>query len=264
MIDSFICLNNLMATKFCSRAFSKLTANPALYSQIRTSFYSLYQKQALMAPFVRLAWHDAGTYDKVSKTGGPNASIRFNPELSHGANKGLQFTIPIIDAKKSEFPQVSYADLIQASSTSAIEFAGGPAIPFRFGRPDATTSDCTPDGRLPDATKVVPHLREVFYRMGLGDLEIVALSGAHTLGKAWRENSGFEGPWTVNPTVFDHSYFVELVHKRNNGLLRLPTDEALLSEPTMKVWVEKFAASKEVFFVEYAKAHQKLSELGFN
>jgi L-ascorbate peroxidase len=100
--------------------------------------------------------------------------------------------------------------------------------------------------------------------MGLGDLEIVALSGAHTLGKAWRENSGFEGPWTKNPTVFDNSYFVELVEKRDKGLLRLPSDEALLSDSGMRQWVEKFAKDKQVFFEEYSKAHQKLSELGFN
>lgn len=253
-----------MATKYSSRAFSKLVANASLYSQVRSSFYSVFQKTPAMAGCVRLAWHDAGTYDKVSKTGGPNGTIRFWPELLHGANKGLQFVIPLIIPIKAEFPQVSYADLIQASSTSAIEFAGGPAIPFRFGRKDAPESECTPDGRLPDATKGIPHLREVFNRMGLGDVEIVALSGAHTLGKAYRENSGFEGSWTKNPTTFDNSYFVELVHKKNQGLLRLPTDEALLSEPTMKTWVEKFAASNEVFFAEYSKAHQKLSELGFN
>ena len=35
------------------------------------------------------------------------------------------------------------------------------------------------------------HLKNVFYRMGLGDMEIVALSGAHTLGRAKPDRSGF-------------------------------------------------------------------------
>lgn len=43
-------------------------------------------------------------------------------------------------------------------------------------------------GRLPDADKGNPMataqgLRDVFYRMGFNDREIVALSGAHALGR---------------------------------------------------------------------------------
>jgi L-ascorbate peroxidase len=34
------------------------------------------------------------------------------------------------------------------------------------------------------------HLRKVFYRMGLNDEEIVALSGAHTFGRAYKDRSG--------------------------------------------------------------------------
>lgn len=38
---------------------------------------------------VRLAWHDAGTYDVVTKTGGPRAAMRFaKGESQHGANAG--------------------------------------------------------------------------------------------------------------------------------------------------------------------------------
>lgn len=52
--------------------------------------------------------------------------------------------------------------------------------------------------------------------MGFNDKEIVALSGAHTLGRAHKERSGFEGAWTEDPYLFDNSYFKELV---NNGKL---------------------------------------------
>ncbi|CAI5961322.1 unnamed protein product [Closterium sp. NIES-64] len=41
---------------------------------------------------IRLGWHDAGTFDKSvgewPKQGGANGSIRFRPEIDHGANKG--------------------------------------------------------------------------------------------------------------------------------------------------------------------------------
>jgi cytochrome c peroxidase len=39
------------------------------------------------------------------------------------------------------------------------------------------------DGRLPGADKKQDHLRDIFYRMGFDDREIVALSGAHTLAR---------------------------------------------------------------------------------
>lgn len=53
-----------------------------------------------------------------------------------------------------------------------MEETGGPKIPFRLGRSDATDgSTSPPDGRLPDADKgshvaTRQHIRDVFYRMG--------------------------------------------------------------------------------------------------
>jgi L-ascorbate peroxidase len=47
-----------------------------------------------------------------------------------------------------------------------------------------------------DPPSPAEHLREVFYRMGLSDKEIVALSGAHTLGRARPERSGWGKPET--------------------------------------------------------------------
>lgn len=41
------------------------------------------------------------------------------------------------------------------------------------------------------ANSMADHLRGIFHRMGLSDQEIVALSGAHTLGRARPERSGF-------------------------------------------------------------------------
>ena len=60
------------------------------------------------------------------------------------------------------------------------------------GRVDALDpSAVTPDGRLPNADSGPPgadpsdaaHLRTIFNRMGFNDSEIVALSGAHALGR---------------------------------------------------------------------------------
>jgi catalase (peroxidase I) len=55
----------------------------------------------------------------------------------------------------------------------AIEFAGGPKIPFSFGRTDDKNGlRCPHNGRLPDASQGAQHLRDVFYRMGFNDQEI--------------------------------------------------------------------------------------------
>ena len=157
---------------------------------------------------VRLAWHDSGTYDDSVKeewpaAGGAIGSIRFEPEINHGANNGLINAVKLLEPVKEAFPEVSYADLYQMASARAIEAAGGPSLGVRYGRLDATSPEqCSPEGNLPDAeagdggkfggaggTKSTEaetaeeHLRLVFHRMGLNDEDIVALSGAHTFGK---------------------------------------------------------------------------------
>jgi L-ascorbate peroxidase len=157
---------------------------------------------------VRLAWHDSGTFDASVKgewpaAGGAIASIRFAPEINHGANAGLAGAAKLLEPVKKANPGVSYADIYQMASARSIELAGGPKIDMKYGRVDAKDPEqCSPEGNLPDAepadngeygtdtgtastrdTSANGHLRKVFYRMGLNDEEIVALSGAHTFGK---------------------------------------------------------------------------------
>ncbi|KAK3263629.1 putative L-ascorbate peroxidase 7, chloroplastic [Cymbomonas tetramitiformis] len=152
---------------------------------------------------VRLAWHDAGTFDKGTNSwpecGGANGSIRFEPELNHGANAGLVKAVNFLKKLKNANPQVSWADLIQLAGSTAIEVAGGPTCPVRYGRVDTEIPEqCPKEGNLPGAAppfddgSATPadHLRKVFYRMGFNDREIVALSGAHTIGRAFKERSG--------------------------------------------------------------------------
>ncbi|KAK4340468.1 hypothetical protein RND71_041930 [Anisodus tanguticus] len=205
-------------------------------------------------------WHDAGTYDAKSKTGGPNGSIRNEEEFTHGANNGLKIALDFCEAVKSKHPKITYADLYQLAGVVAVEVTGGPTIDFVTGRKDSNIS--TKEGRLPDGKQGVPHLKDVFYRMGLSDKDIVALSGAHTLGRAHPERSGFDGPWTKEPLEFDNSYFVELLKGESEGLLKLPTDIALLDDPEFRQYVELYAKDEDAFFRDYAISHKKLSELG--
>ncbi|KAL0438109.1 UNVERIFIED_CONTAM: L-ascorbate peroxidase T, chloroplastic [Sesamum latifolium] len=234
---------------------------------------------------VRLGWHDAGTYNKNieewPQRGGANGSLRFEVELKHGANAGLVNALKLLQPIKEKYSNVTYADLFQLASATAIEEAGGPKIPMKYGRVDVSGPEqCPEEGRLPDAGPPSPaaHLRDVFYRMGLNDKEIVALSGAHTLGRSRPDRSGWgkpetkytkDGPgapggqsWTMQWLKFDNSYFKDIKERRDEDLLVLPTDAILFEDPSFKVYAEKYAEDRDAFFKDYAEAHAKLSNLG--
>jgi cytochrome c peroxidase len=162
---------------------------------------------------VRLAWHASGTYDRLQRNGGSGqGTIRFKEELAHGANAGLDQAVAWLEPVKAKHPLVSYADLYSLAGVEAIAAMGGPVIPWRTGRVDTLDpAAVTPDGRLPEADQGNPMataagLRRVFGRMGFNDREIVALSGAHALGRCHATSSGYVGPWSPTPTVFNNLY----------------------------------------------------------
>jgi len=200
---------------------------------------------------IRLAWHAAGTYSKVDHSGGSDgASMRFHPESGHDANAGLAVARNLLEPLKQKYPGITYSDLWSLGGAVAVEAMGGPKINWRPGRVDkADDKGCTPDGRLPDAKKGPDHVSEVFYRMGFNDREIVALLGAHAVGRCHTDRSGFFGPWTQSPTVFSNDFFVQLINttwtkKKWEGpeqyedpsgkLMMLPADLALIRDPAFK------------------------------
>jgi L-ascorbate peroxidase len=271
---------------------------------------------------VRLAWHDSGTYDQriqgFPACGGANGAIRFEPELSFGANAGLDKAKRYMEEIQKKHPSVSWADLIQMGSAIAIEACGGPKIPMKYGRVSAKgPEDCVGstsregfagnaglpdpmaggDGKFPcGASDPATHLRNVFSKkMGFNDQEIVALSGAHTIGRAFKERSGTcpfgytdagaskytqssciarkdgapgvgmsgGGAWTKNWLTFDNSYFTQAKEAAaDDQLLSYPTDQILFQDAGFKPTFDKYAADQNAFFADYAKAHKKLSELG--
>ena len=106
---------------------------------------------------------------------------------SWGANAGLDLPRKVLESVKEKHPEISYADLYTLAGVVAVEEAGGPKIPFRLGRTDADSGETSPkECGLPDADKgsfknTTQHVRDVFYRMGFSDREIVALLGAHAV-----------------------------------------------------------------------------------
>jgi len=229
---------------------------------------------------IRLAWHAAGTYNKNTGSGGTNgATMRFEPESTDNANAGLHIIRNMLQPVKANHPELSYADVWTFAGTAAVEFLGGPKIHHHFGRSDAPNgSTCPVNGLLPDAAQGAAHLREVFYRMGFNDQEIVALSGAHTLGRCHLVRSGYDGPWTRNPLKFDNAFFKNLIFMEwrprkwegplqfedvdTGDLMMLPTDMALKTDPQFRVFAELYAKDEPKFFNDFSFAFAKLLALG--
>ncbi|TKY74259.1 L-ascorbate peroxidase T [Spatholobus suberectus] len=260
-------------------------SDPDQLKSAREDIKELLRSKFCHPILIRLGWHDAGTYNKNieewPQRGGANGSLRFEIELKHAANAGLVNALKLLQPIKDKYSGVTYADLFQLAGATAVEEAGGPKIPMKYGRVNVSEPEqCPEEGRLPDAGPPSPadHLRQVFYRMGLNDKEIVALSGAHTLGRSRPDRSGWgkpetkytkDGPgapgghsWTVQWLKFDNSYFKDIKEKKDEDLLVLPTDAALFEDPSFKVYAEKYAEDQEAFFKDYAEAHAKLSNLG--
>jgi len=246
----------------------------ALKSEIRAAIIN--NKVNACPMIVRLAWHSAGTFDQSDNSGGSTgAGMRFAPESTDDANAGLGIVRDMLLPIKQRHPELSYSDLWTLAGVCAVEFLGGPKnIHAGFGRLDSSSgSKCPANGRLPDAAQGAQHLRDVFYRMGLDDKEIVALSGAHTLGSCHLSRSGFDGPWTKNPLKFDNSYFKHLLHSdwqprewagplqytdETKELMMLPTDMALKTDPAFRPWVQKYASDQRAFFDDFETAFSKL------
>ncbi|KAF2149426.1 class II peroxidase [Myriangium duriaei CBS 260.36] len=233
---------------------------------------------------VRLAWHSAGTYDATTDTGGSNgAGMRYESEGGDPANAGLQHARVFLEPVKEKHSWITYSDLWILAGIVAVREMGGPDVPFSPGRTDyVDDSKLPPRGRLPDGAQGAAHIRHVFGRMGFSDQEIVALSGAHNLGRCHADRSGFDGAWVQNPTRFSNSYFrlmLSLTWKEKtlpNGvkqfvhvdedlgqeLMMLPTDLALVNDPQFRPWVELYAKDKDRFFEDFSAVFHKLTELG--
>ena len=109
---------------------------------------------------------------------------------------------------------------------------------------------------------------------------IVALSGAHAVGRCHTDRSGYWGPWTYGETTFSNDYFCRLVdasegwapktqHKGKSwtgppqfvnskgDLMMLHTDMALTWDEDFKKWVDIYANDEERFFKDFAKYYQR-------
>ncbi|CAA3020400.1 peroxidase 31-like [Olea europaea var. sylvestris] len=191
---------------------------------------------------------------------------------------------------------VSCADILAVAARNLVLMIGGPYYSVKLGRKDSLTSTASSiDGNLPKPTMPMNQIFQIFESRGFSVQEMVALSGAHTIGFSHcKEFSSILYNYSItsesapsynprfsqalrdacanyhqNPTLsvfndvmspnkFDNMYFQNLP----KGLGLLSSDHALNSDQRTKGYVDLYANNQTAFFEAFGVAMEKLSVYG--
>nr|KYP57872.1 Peroxidase 40 [Cajanus cajan] len=257
----------------------------------------------MAASLLRLHFHDCFVNARHSLNDGCDASVLlddtqdFVGEKTAAPNLNSLRGFEVIDKIKSELevvcPQtVSCADILATAARDSVLLSGGPIWEVQMGRKDGmSASKDAANNNIPGPNSTVEVLLAKFENVGLTLKDMVALSGAHTIGKArcrtfssrLQSNSdsesgnidflaslqqlcsGPDGSNTVahldlaTPATFDNQYFVNLLS--GEGLL--PSDQALVNgnDQTRHI-VETYVENPLAFFEDFKVSMLKMGSLG--
>jgi hypothetical protein len=195
------------------------------------------------AEFLRLGFHDMANGNTfIEPRGGIDASIAF--ELTNGDNVGTGFGTSLQIFGNYMNSKLSVADLIALGVYSGVRSCGGPAVPMRGGRRDATGGGPTGVPQLADGTIV---FRSRFNRIGFNATEMVQLVACgHTLGGVHTANFPAIVPAGTAPNdyqLFDTT--LEFDNKIVTRYLDGPDTDPLSTGPVVNQ-----RADKAVFLVD--------------
>ncbi|KAG2538889.1 hypothetical protein PVAP13_9NG373500 [Panicum virgatum] len=237
----------------------------------------------IYASLIRLHFHDCfvqGCDGSLLLDTVPGMQSEKDSPPNNGSARGYE----VVDAAKAALEDacpgvLSCADIHAIASEISVELSGGPGWGVLLGRLDGKTSDF--NGSL-----------EKFKDVGLNDVDLVALSGAHTFGRVQCQNvaagradrlynfSGTNMPDPsmdsayraflsqrcprngngevlndldpTTPDTFDNHYYTNI--EQNRGFLI--SDQELKSSPeaqgTTAPIVDRFAGSQDAFFGSFA------------
>ena len=131
------------------------------------------------AEFLRVGFHDMANGNTfIEPRGGIDASLAF--ELNNGDNIGTGFASSLTTYAGYLNSKLSVADMIALGVYSSVRACGGPAVPMRGGRRDATAAG--PIG-VPQPADGATVFRARFNRVGFNSVEMIQLVACgHTLG----------------------------------------------------------------------------------
>ncbi|GAB2246239.1 hypothetical protein Droror1_Dr00001732 [Drosera rotundifolia] len=248
---------------------------------------ALANDPTLAAPLLRMHFHDCWIQ-------GCDASILVDSTTNNTAEKDSPANLSlrgfeVIDEAKEELERqcpgvVSCADIVAMAARDSVFLSGGPIYDIPKGRLDGRRSRIEDTVNLPFPTFNSSQLISVFGQRGFTAREMVALSGAHTLGVARCSSfksrlanidttidSDFaktllktcslgdtaEQPFDATRTNFDNLYFLAL--QRKAGVLT--SDQTLFVSAATQGVVNGYATNQAMFFFDFQQAMRKLSML---
>ncbi|KAL4577002.1 hypothetical protein LXL04_013103 [Taraxacum kok-saghyz] len=227
---------------------------------------------------------DSTTGSKAEKDGPPNISVR---------------SFYVIDDAKLKLEKacphtVSCADVIAIAARDVVAMSKGPWWNVLKGRKDGRVSLANETINLPSPFSNTSTLIQSFGKRGLGVKDLVALSGAHTLGfshcssfsarlhnfsTAHFSDPSIESEFAMNlkkkcpihnkdhnagefldstSSTFDNEYYKRIT--MGKGVFG--SDQALYGDDRTKSIVDSFAKDEKLFFREFAISMVKLGNVG--
>ncbi|KAI5072690.1 hypothetical protein GOP47_0012796 [Adiantum capillus-veneris] len=275
---------------------------PQLEEIVYRGMHDAVQKEArLAASILRLIFHDCFVQ-------GCDASVllddtpSFQGEKTAGPNNNSLRGFEVIDDIKSRVESacpgiVSCADILALTSRDGVSLLNGPKWDVPLGRRDSKTASFNEaNTNIPAPNSTLSQLISKFSAQGLSTLDMVVLSGAHTIGKArcvtFRQrlyNQGGNGTQDpilqssfgeqllnacpqvggdnnlspldmFSPTVFNSQYYHNLL--MGEGLL---ASDQILASPTSSMTTflltHSFANSEAEFFENFKNSMIKLNSI---
>ncbi|XP_010550209.1 PREDICTED: peroxidase 55 [Tarenaya hassleriana] len=190
---------------------------------------------------------------------------------------------------------VSCADILALAARDVVLLVGGPRFEVELGRLDGRVSKASEvAGKLPGPDMNLEELTDIFGKNNLSQADMIALSGAHTIGfshcsrfsrriynftalmpldpsldAAYAQQLKAACPPDVDPTiaidmdpttprVFDNVYYQNLVARK--GLFS--SDQILFTHPASQPTVFTFSNNPDAFNAAFASAMRKLGRVG--